>query len=229
MGDLKLKRIQVQLIKWYKRKWSTEEKTYPWRDSNRSPYEILIAEILLQHTTAKAIVDNNIYALFLKNFPSIKVIITSNRESIEKILRPIGLYVQKSYRIKKMAKQIKNFYDGKIPQAKEDLLSLSGIGDYISNAMITFAFNGNEVPLDGNLIRISQNLWEIKEKKDQLEVLKALSELNPKLIYWSLFDLGRFHCRRPKPSCDLCPIRIYCSYYLKKSKNRSPKFQPKLH
>ncbi len=93
---------------------------------------------------------------------------------------------------------------------KNNLLKVPGIGEYIVNAILTIAYDQNEVPLDNNLKRIALNVWNIKKKEDLINFYKILTETNPKIIYWALFDVGRFHCRKSIPNCKGCPLNLFC-------------------
>ena len=203
------------IISWYQNKWKQGINRYPWRFGKRSPYEVLIAEILLQHTTAKAIFDINAYQIFLKKFPNIEKLRNASLDKIAEIIKPLGLYNQKAERIKKLTKYIIKKFKGKIPNNKKDLLDIPGIGDYISNAILTFAYNQNEVPLDNNLKRIGLLACGLKGKKELVNFYKKLAKNNPKILYWALFDIGRFHCRKPMPKCEGCPLSSYCITYNK--------------
>ena len=213
-----MKDLFNSIITWYQNKWKQGVNKYPWRLEKKSPYEILIAEILLQHTTAKAVIDNNSYETFLNKYPNIQMLSKANLEDLREIFKPLGLYNQKSERILMLTKYILEKCIGKIPNDKDILLNGPGIGEYIANAILTFAFNQNEVPLDNNLKRIALNVWNIKKKEDLINLYKKLATSNPKLIYWALFDIGRFHCRKPIPKCIGCPLIKYC-----KNKNLNSK------
>ena len=208
--DKKIEEIRKSIINWYNKKWKDGLNKYPWRIGKKSPYEILVAEILLQHTTAKAVTSNNSYNIFLKKFPSIKDLKKASLIDLETIFRPLGLYNQKSQRIMKLADYLEKKSYIKIPYNKKELLKFPGIGEYIANAILTFAFGFNKVPLDNNLRRIGLNVWNLKENKALLDFYKHLAEKNPKIIYWALFDIGRFHCRKPIPNCSECPLNPYC-------------------
>jgi len=210
MVNNNLDTLSIKILNWFDEKWKAGINKYPWRRENITSYEILIAEILLQHTTAKAIIDNLSFQTFIEKFPDFYSIKNAKIEEIEEIFKPIGLYHQKSLRLKKLAAVICSKYNGKIPNNKKELLSLPGIGEYIANAILTFDFNKNEVPLDGNLKRICKNVWNIDKKSEQISLLKKLAKPNPKKIYWALFDIGRFHCRKPKPLCKNCPLIVIC-------------------
>lgn len=208
--EIQFKLIQKDIINWYQKKWKRESNTYPWRIGDQTPYKILVAEILLQHTTAKAINDNKSYQKFLEKYPDIYTLNEALKDDLIAIFQPLGLYNQKSERIKKLSNHIVLEFNGKIPKERDELLKVPLIGDYIANAILTFAYNKNEVPLDNNLKRIAFNVWELKERKDLINLYKKLAKPNPKIIYWALFDVGRFHCRKPMPNCKGCPMNLYC-------------------
>ncbi|MBA7474118.1 Adenine DNA glycosylase [subsurface metagenome] len=205
-----IKKITQNILGWYQEKWNQGLNKYPWRIGKKNPYQILIAELLLQHTTAKAVSDNNSYQIFLKKYPDIFFLNRAKIQDLIRIFNPLGLYNQKSERIKKLTNYILEKFKGQIPKEKNNLLKVPGIGEYIANAILTFAYDQNEVPLDNNLKRIALNVWNIKKKEDLINFYEKLAEPNPKIIYWALFDVGRFHCRKPMPNCKGCPMNLYC-------------------
>ena len=208
--DNDIEEIRNRIISWYNEKWKEGLNKYPWRIGIKNPYEILVTEILLQHTTAKAVNSNNSYTLFLEKFPSIRELKKASLLDLETIFRPLGLYNQKSQRILRLVEHLEKKLNDEIPNNKKELLELPGVGEYIANAILTFAYGLNKVPLDNNLRRIGLNVWNLKEKKALLAFYKHLAEINPKIIYWALFDIGRFHCRKPIPNCCKCPLNPYC-------------------
>lgn len=210
---IKFNLIQKDILNWYKIKWKENINTYPWRLGEMTPYNILVAEICLVHTTAKAVNDNDCYQKFLEKYPNISTLYKALREDLINIFKPIGLYNQKPERIMALSKYIIEKSSGEFPKTKNELKKMPMIGEYITNAILTFAYDKNEVPLDGNLKRIALNVWNIKKKKELVNLYKKLAEPNPKIIYWALFDIGWFHCRKPIPKCLECPLKKYCRNY----------------
>ncbi|MHA1757752.1 MAG: hypothetical protein ACTSVV_13335 [Promethearchaeota archaeon] len=210
-----MEHIRKAILTWYQNLWELGLNKYPWRIGIKSPYEIYVAEILLQHTTVKSLMTNNSYESFLKKYPTVFKLNEASKEDLINIFLPLGLYNQKAERIKKFASYIVKRYNGIFPNNKKELMSIPSVGDYISNAILTFAYNQNEVPLDYNLKRIAWNIWETKEKKIVLRLFKRLAKPDPKSIYWALFDIGRFHCRKPIMICKNCPLQKYCKGFKK--------------
>lgn len=188
---------------------------FPWREGGRSPYEILVAEILLQKTRANRVEE--IYLDFLERLPSIKSINSSSRRKIKKILSPLGLQERRSRLLKRISRKIIAKYDGKIPSDKKKLEELPGVGPYISKATLCFAF-GKKVPvLDANVARILGRCFSLDYKGDlrRKEKLKRLSRTllsdeNPQDYNYALLDLGALVCTSGNMKCGECPLANHC-------------------
>ena len=179
---------------------------FPWRDKNRTSYEVLVAEILLQRTTAKSVEKH--YLNFLKKFPNFKAIENAELDNLHQILRDLGL-MYKAKIFKKIAEQLRD-NEYKIPKKKEKLLKLYGIGDYISSALLTFGFNFNTPIVDSNIRRFSLRFWNIKDLNLIKEKLLNLTMENTREVYFGLLDICWFYCRAPKPKCLDCPLISSC-------------------
>jgi len=205
------KDISVQLINWYKKKG----RKLPWRDDSRNGYEILIAEVLLQRTTAVSV--NKIYEKFLKRFPNFETIFLSNEKELLKIISNLGFHFRTKV-LKRIAQQLKQ-RNYEIPKEKEELLKLYGIGDYMASAIRVFMFNINDPILDSNMRRISERFWGCENDEEMKAQLFELAEELPKVTYCALLDLCWFICRA-KPKCSICPINRHCLFF-KKSKKKN--------
>jgi A/G-specific adenine glycosylase len=146
--------LRTLLLGW----WRTYKRRYPWRNI-KDPYKILIAEVLLHRTQANQVVP--IYKLFIKRFPSIKVLAQSDESEILKILYPIGLH-WRSRLLHTMANEIVAKYNGKIPEDFDALTSLPGISHYIASALRCFAFGLSDVLLDTNTVRVTGRILSLK-------------------------------------------------------------------
>lgn len=194
----------------------------PWRAvEDQDPYCILAAEFMLQKTTAKQV--KNVYSRFLEKFPDIKSLAGAG---IDKILNEIGELglAYRAERMKKVAQQIVNKHEGRVPEKRSDLLDLPGVGRYMANSLLCYAF-GKKLPvidvnsgrvisrvfglLEGGRMRQKEELWELAEK--------LLPEKRFKQYNLGLLDLGALVCHKRAPDCVECPLNSICSY--KKSEN----------
>jgi endonuclease-3 len=100
-----------------------------------------------------------------------------------------------------------------VPQIKEELLSIKGIGPKTANIVLNFAFNQPTLPIDTHCHRIPNRLgWIITKTPEQTELV--LSRILPKK-YWFEFNgifvlFGRTICQPVSPKCSICPINRYC-------------------
>lgn len=206
------------MISWYKR----NGRKFPWRDKETKPYAILIAEMMLQRTRAQMVVD--VYSLFLEKYPDIKSLSKANINSLSLMLKPLGLHNRRAYWMKRIAELLVQKYGSEIPQQRQDLEKLPGLGTYIVNAILCFAF-GKKVPIvDSNVARIFSRLDDIKVKHD-LRRSPELHELAKRLIpthsikeyNWAILDLGATICTPKNPQHNVCPLQSLCIYSMQKN------------
>jgi A/G-specific adenine glycosylase len=202
--------FQTAIITWGVKNF----RKFPWRVDN-NPYYILISEVMLHRTNASQV--KNIFNSFIEKYPTFNSLNEINIAELYEKLHPLGL----NWRINllyEMINEIKiNFY-GKIPEEKEDLLSLPGINNYIAGAIRCFAWNFPEPLADTNTIRVVGRLYnlEIKDSSRRNPVFLSLlsyllSHDKPRIYNYALLDLANEICKvRNKPSCSICPVQNLC-------------------
>ena len=193
---------------------------YPWRE-NRTPYRVLISEVLLTRTKADQVVP--VYEHFMKTYPTIKDFLKIDISKVKEIIRSLGLLFRADM-LKEISKKVKKDFDGKIPESLSKLKSLKGIGDYGGNAILCFGFGQKRPILDANFIRVYERALNVKPKTKTAKKDKFLwdfaTEILPNdkfMIYnYAILDLGGQICRARKRECDLCPINSICINIKKK-------------
>ena len=197
-----------RLLKWFK----SNKRSFRWRRET-DPYRILVAEKLLQQTTYGHV--RKVYGRFLQKYPNIKSLAKADVKDIQKTIKPLGFHRQRANQFKKMALAIMAEHGGKVPSNKEDLLELDGVGDYVANAVLCFAFNKDKAIVDINVRRVVKRHFGWKKIKDR-EIEKRLSKLIPKGKA-SQFNLGIIDCSAlicsRKPKCRICFLNDLCSYF----------------
>jgi len=134
-------------------------------------------------------------------------------KKLEKIIYSSGHYRKKTRVLKHVSKEILKRFNGKIPETREELLSIKGIGPKTANIVLNFAFNQDVLPVDTHCHRIPNRLDWLKTKtpeKTEIELMKIL----PKK-YWKEFNgifvlFGRTICQPVSPWCSKCPVEKYC-------------------
>ncbi|MDF1541481.1 MAG: hypothetical protein P1Q69_21460 [Candidatus Thorarchaeota archaeon] len=181
-------------------------------DEPRDPYRILVAELMLTRTNAVA--AEAIYERFIAKFPTLASINGSDSE-VAKLFEGLGLKKRAS-RMPELFRQLANEYHGIIPRTYSKLTSLYGIGPYVANAVLCFAFGRAVVPVDVNVIRVITRLFGVchdDKKRFQVFVNGLLDPyVDPGAFALSLMEMGALVCRVKRPLCEKCPVSDNCAF-----------------
>lgn len=198
------------LIKW----WRLEGRNYPWRGSDVSPYEILVAEILLKRTTATAAAKT--YLPLLEMCPDIPALAAVDTGHLECLLVNVGLQKQRAKGFKEIAHYILVEEGGNIPRSLDGLLKVPHIGDYVARAVLSFAFKAPYGVVDSNVVRVLNCVFNQRmQGRNDLRTCQAIIDIllprrRHKEFNWGLLDLGAIRCHYIKRSCEQCPIGRWC-------------------
>ncbi|MBP0004527.1 MAG: A/G-specific adenine glycosylase [Cyanobacteria bacterium SBC] len=206
-------------IQWFRRRlsqWSTANlRDFPWRNTH-DPYKILIAESLLQKTTAEAVLP--IYSIFLDRYPNPKTLSSASLSDLATLLKPLGLLFR-AKRILEAIQVILKDYCGCVPDTEKDLLKLPGIGQYSARSILAHAFSKSAAVLDTNVARIFERFFGIEGErvKSRCKKLWGLADrIVPKqnASRWNLtlLDFGALVCTARNPKCDACPLCKRCAF-----------------
>jgi A/G-specific adenine glycosylase len=198
--------------------WATDcLRDYPWRKQGRSPYEILIAEVLLKRTTATAAA--RVYDSFIHQFPTTETITTATEEQLVSALSNVGLQRQRAKSIKALARHLTEEQGGNIPSDLDHLLGIPGLGEYSARAVLSFGYAIPVAVVDANveriLGRVFQNMLPQRPPGHLLQELanSLLPSESHKKHNLGLLDLGALICRYIDPLCPECPLTSICDYY----------------
>lgn len=203
-------------------KWREENyRELPWREKKRSPYEILVAELLLQRTPTARVVA--FYPKFLYQFPNPRILAATEVEELERILRPMGLRKKASW-LTQLMQRIVETHEGKIPNNETSLIQLKGIGKYTARAVLTFAFNQDVAIVDVNVVRVIQRFFGFPEREKKPSEDKNIWSFVEKIIPYNegkqfnetILDLSAMICKKRNPVCIECPLNKFCKYHRNK-------------
>jgi A/G-specific adenine glycosylase len=207
-----------RIISWYKK----NGRLYPWR-KEKDPFKVLVAEMMLRRTKADQVVP--VYEQFCREFPNVETLARATREDVENILRPLGL----KWRVPAftmMAREVVEKYHSRIPDNREGLISLPGVGEYVAGAVLSIAYGKNEWLVDSNIVRIFKRYFGIKTSKEGrrdkhvIEMAKIyVSGKEPGRATMGILDITALICKPRKPECEKCPLRIHCHYALYREEN----------
>lgn len=179
-----------------------------------TPFQLLVATILSAQTTDKKV--NEITESLFQEYPDLDSFLTLSTEELENRIRKIGLYRNKSKNLYMMCRQLKENFNGQVPDTMEGITSLSGAGRKTANVVLSNAFNIPAIAVDTHVFRVSNRIGLVKSES-VLEVEKQLQKEIPKKEWTLMHHLLIFHGRRcciaRKPKCDMCPIKMLCKFF----------------
>lgn len=195
---------------WYERR----ERHLPWRETS-DPYAILISEILLQQTRVEVVVRR--YTGFIFRFPNVFSLAQAREDVLLKEWEGLGYYAR-ARNLHKAAKLIVERHNGRIPENREELLALPGIGPYTAAAVMAIAFGKPEAAIDSNAERIFARVLALEsdprsaEGRRQIEsvMLSLMPEGRSGDFTQAVMDLGQLVCHSKQPECEVCPLKLYC-------------------
>ena len=138
---------------------------------------------------------------------------------IRRHIRQIGLFNAKAANLVACSRRLLDKHDGQVPQEREALEALPGVGRKTANVILNTAFGVPVIAVDTHVFRLS-NRTRIAPGKTVLEVEKRLTRLTPKEYlqhahHWLILH-GRYICQARKPRCSECVIADLCEYPLRK-------------
>lgn len=200
--------------------------TYPREEHihYQSSFKVLIRCIISQRNR-DTVTDRVATALFSKwNTPEeIAQIPIGTMQNFLKS-HGLGLYNNKGKWIVQAANQLLDAYGGEVPESKEDLMEITGIGRKCMNIIMAYGFGNPTIPVDTHVDRVSKRLGLVNEESTPQQVEKTLKSKISKekwlYINHAMVDHGKRICKPQKPLCDKCPLTKYCAYYKNKRKQK---------
>ncbi len=193
-----------------------------WRDENPNPqtelkysnsFELLISVMLSAQATDVSVNKATDKLYPVANTP--ESILALGVDGLKNYIKTIGLYNTKAINVIKTCKILLEQYDSQVPQDREALEALPGVGRKTANVVLNTAFRQIAMAVDTHIFRIS-NRTGIAPGKNVLEVEKRLLRLVPEEFlmdahHWLILH-GRYVCLARKPRCGSCLIEDLCEY-----------------
>lgn len=174
-------------------------------------YELLIATVLSAQSTDRRV---NMVTKIL--FDKYDIYSLSNLENniIEEIIKPVGTFRKKAIFIKEICRRLVADYNGIVPNNRNYLESLPGVGRKTCNVVLSHLFNEPAIAVDTHVERVSKRLGIANQNDGVLIVEKKLQKFFPKAS-WSRAHLqlvlfGRYNCKSLKPDCVNCKLKDFC-------------------
>ncbi len=178
-----------------------------------NPFELLIAVILSAQATDVGVNKATVRLFKVANTP--QQILDLGLDALKDYVKTIGLYNAKTENIMATCKILVDKFDSIIPNNRQDLESLPGVGRKTANVVLNTAFGQPTMAVDTHIFRVSRRT-KIAHGKNVLEVEKSLLRLIPEEFlmdahHWLILH-GRYTCKARKPNCAECIINDLCEY-----------------
>ncbi|MDP1724020.1 MAG: endonuclease III [Alphaproteobacteria bacterium] len=179
----------------------------------KSPFTLLIAVVLSAQATDLGV--NKATKPLFEHIETPEDIINLGVENLSNYLKNLNYYKTKSKNVVALSKILVEKHEGLVPENREDLEALPGVGRKTANVILNTAFNQPTIAVDTHIFRVS-NRTGLSIGKTPLAVELGLIQKIPQKYlheahHW-LILLGRYICKARKPECPKCPVRSFCDY-----------------
>ena len=179
----------------------------------RNHFELLIAVMLTAQATDKIV--NEVTPSLFEKYPSPKNFVLCGEKKLSQLIKRIGLAPTKAKNIIRTCQILIETHNGIIPQTREDLVELPGVGRKTANVVLNEAFGIPTIAVDTHVFRVS-NRTGLAKGKTVLEIEKKLIEVTPnkwkKDAHHYLLLHGRYVCKSKNFNCSTCSIKKECQF-----------------
>ena len=172
-----------------------------------NPFETLIATILSAQCTDKRV--NLVTAKLFPAYPDAFAMAKLTPEQLEPMIRECGLYHSKAKNIVAASRALVEQYGGRVPDSREALMKLPGVGRKTAGVVLMAAFGDAQIPVDTHVFRLSHRIG-LADGSTPEKVEMQLREILPRDIWTFAHHLliwhGRRVCFARKPDCAHCPL-----------------------
>lgn len=213
MSSLPTASMPELLLTWF----AAHARDLPWRQT-RDPYQILVAEIMLQQTQVERVIPK--YHAFLAAFPTLAVLAAAPPGEVIRLWAGLG-YNRRAVNLQRAARVIVEQHGGVFPREVAELRRLPGVGPYTAGAVACFAFEHDVAFIDTNIRRVLRRMLVGPDGVESAPSDRQLLELGAALLpagqgwAWNqaLIELGALVCGAAAPACRRCPLRADCRAY----------------
>lgn len=181
-------------------------------------YQLLVAVMLSAQCTDKRV--NMVTPALFKAYPTIADLAGSTTEDVLQYIRSVSYPNSKAEHLVQMAKRVVEVYGGEIPDTREALQTLAGVGRKTANVVLAVWWNQPTMAVDTHIFRVAERIGLTNKAKNPLDSERQLIKHIPKAIipkahHWLLLH-GRYTCIARNPKCEQCGIHAFCRYFSNK-------------
>ena len=210
----RLERLHHAVSGWF----TAESRDLPWRDPGRTPWGVLVSEVMLQQTPVVRVLP--VWREWMARWPSPADLAAEPAGEAVRAWGRLG-YPRRALRLHAAATVIAAEHGGRVPDTEEGLLALPGVGAYTAAAVAAFAFGRRATVVDTNIRRVHARLIGGEAlpapsltAAEQRRAAQLLPEDETLSVAWnaSTMELGALVCTARSPSCGECPVAPECAW-----------------
>ncbi|MCY4073810.1 MAG: A/G-specific adenine glycosylase [Acidobacteria bacterium] len=192
-------------------------KDLPWQ-RDRTPYRVWVSEIMLQQTRASTVAP--FFERFVRRFPDVHALARGELDEVLHLWSGLGYYAR-ARNLHRAAGIVAREHGGVVPDSAEALRALPGVGRSTAAAVAAQGYGRRAAILDANVKRVLARrhrvagpvsstatlaeLWRLAESHTPAERVADYTQ--------AIMDLGATVCRRSRPRCGECPVRVGCAAF----------------
>ena len=185
-----------------------------------NPFQLLIAVILSAQCTDKRV--NMVTPALFAAYPTVHALAKASVEEVLAYVKSVSYPNSKAEHLVQMAKRVVEVYDGLIPDTREALQTLAGVGRKTANVVLAVWWKQPTMAVDTHIFRVAERIGLTTKAKNPLDseqqLIKYIPEsVIPKAHHWLLLH-GRYTCQARSPKCDQCGVKEICRYFHKYAK-----------
>ncbi len=178
-----------------------------------TPLDLAIAVVLSAQCTDKAV--NKATAELWKVCREPADYLKLGHDAVLTYIKSIGLYRNKTKSVIGICQMVKDEFGGAIPDNRDDLMKLPGVGRKSANVILNVVFNQPTMAVDTHVFRVANRIGltcQPTPEKTELELLKKVPKQHMLHAHHYLILHGRYTCVARKPKCGACLVREVCNY-----------------
>ncbi|GLQ05261.1 endonuclease III [Sneathiella chinensis] len=178
-----------------------------------NPFTLLVAVVLSAQATDVGVNKATGPLFAIADTP--EAMLALGEDTVRDYIKTIGLYKTKAKNVIKLCEALIRDHGSEVPQTREELEKLAGVGRKTANVVLNIAFGQPTIAVDTHLFRVG-NRTGMAKGKTPLEVEKKLAKRIPKEYlrhshHWMILH-GRYVCKARKPECDKCIVSDLCGF-----------------
>jgi A/G-specific adenine glycosylase len=205
--------LATRLIDWYR----GHARDLPWRRPGFGAWGVLVSEFMLQQTPVNRVIPH--LDAWLERWPTPAALAAASPADAVRQWANLG-YPRRALWLHRAAVEICVRHGGVVPRGVDDLLALSGIGDYTARAVAVFAYGERHPVVDTNTRRVLARAVAGRSQpgppsRGDLAAMEAVLPDDPaeaSVVNAATMELGATTCRARSPHCSACPIEEVCAW-----------------